>query len=123
MRNGPKLLAGLPPPNAAARSPILSPEFVDERLKICGTYSGTNTIVSASMTMTALAQQLTGPAERPVVDKTGLEGAFTVRMVSSPDDSASLFTVLQEQLGLKLESGRAPARVLVIDHIERPSEN
>jgi len=102
---------------------MLTPEFIAERLKTCGTYGGHNTMLAASMTMAALAQYLTGEAERPVVDRTGLEGAYAVRMVASADDSASLFTILQEQLGLKLESERAPAPVLAIDHIERPSEN
>ena len=72
--------------------------------------------------MPGLANLLTARAERPVVDKTGLTGAYTVRMVA-PDDNASLFTLLQEQLGLKLEAARAPGQTLVIDRIERPTDN
>ena len=41
----------------------------------------------------------------------------------SPGTAPSIFTALEETLGLKLESGKAPLDVLVIDHIERPSEN
>jgi len=44
--------------------------------------------------------------------------------VPLPDDAApSLSTALQEQLGIKLESGKGPVQVLVIDHVERPTEN
>jgi uncharacterized protein (TIGR03435 family) len=42
---------------------------------------------------------------------------------SDSDDRPSIFTAVQEQLGLKLEPGRAPIDVLVIDHIEKPSAN
>jgi uncharacterized protein (TIGR03435 family) len=63
-----------------------------------------------------------------------LEGLFAVTMryqrippradaSPSPDDSPSVFTAIQEQLGLKLEPDKTQAQVLVIDHIERPSEN
>ena len=50
----------------------------------------------------------------------GLESAASA---GAPDEAASIFTALTEQLGLKLESSRAQVEVLVIDHIERPSEN
>jgi uncharacterized protein (TIGR03435 family) len=125
MRKGPKLPpASTPPaPEAVGRSAMLTPELIAERLKTCGTYGGHNTMLAASLTMAALAQHLTGEAERLVIDRTGLEGAYTVRMVAPADDSASLFTILQEQLGLKLDSTRAAARVLAIDHIERPTGN
>jgi uncharacterized protein (TIGR03435 family) len=73
-----------------------------------------------------------------VLDKTGLAGLFDIKLKfareQSPSDAgapsaatdpaeASLFTAIREQLGLKLESGKAPVDVLVIDHVERPSEN
>jgi uncharacterized protein (TIGR03435 family) len=85
----------------------------------------------ASMEM--LAGALAGQLGRPVIDRTGLAGAFDFKLEWTPDaaqaDAApvdagpSLFTALQEQLGLKLESTKAPAEVIVIDHVERPSEN
>jgi uncharacterized protein (TIGR03435 family) len=71
-----------------------------------------------------------------VIDKTGLTGLYdltltwtsdsTVGSPASADDSPSspsIFTALEEQLGLKLESAKGPVKVLVIDHIEKPSEN
>ena len=75
-----------------------------------------------------------GPGRRlvcVVADKTGLDGyyAITVRyqrhpqsrnVQPSPDDPPSVFTALEEQLGLKLEPSKTQAKVVVIDHIERP---
>ena len=65
---------------------------------------------------------------RIVVDKTGLTGLYDWVLEWSPDlavDSTlpSLFTALQEQLGLRLEAQKGPMETLVIDRVERPSEN
>jgi uncharacterized protein (TIGR03435 family) len=67
-------------------------------------------------------------AGRPVIDKTGLTGTFEIRLLWSLDpiinpDAPSLFTALQEQLGLKLESAKGPGEFIVIDRVERPAEN
>ena len=71
----------------------------------------------------------------PVVDATELPGNFDFSLTWTPDEmhanvpasdisqGPSLFTALQEQLGLKLEARKLPADVLVIDHAEPPSEN
>lgn len=74
-----------------------------------------------------------GFLDRPVVDQTGLTGKFDLRLSWTPDEMQStpqaadappgLFTAIEEQLGLKLVSDKAPADVIVIDHIERPSAN
>ena len=75
--------------------------------------------------------------DRPIVDRTGLTGGFDLHLkwavdapegatgpVASDDPSGpSIFTALKEQLGLKLESARGPVEILVIDHVEKPSEN
>jgi len=64
----------------------------------------------------------------PVVNKTGIEGVYDIRLDLNQDPGADAFTVwqraLQEQLGLKLESQRAPVEILIIDHVEKvPTEN
>ncbi len=81
---------------------------------------------------------------RPVIDKTGLGDTakydFTLTYAPDPSqlqglaggapnsqpadpEAPSLFTAVQEQLGLKLESGKGPVEIIVLDHIERPSGN
>jgi uncharacterized protein (TIGR03435 family) len=65
-------------------------------------------------------------AGRPVFERTGLTGYFDIRLewaASLADDGPSLFTPVQDQLGLKLESTQAPFDVIVIEHAERPQEN
>jgi uncharacterized protein (TIGR03435 family) len=98
----------------------------------CGFSVGPNRLSIGPTTLVALARVLQGEAGRLVVDKTGLVGEFDVDLSFSPrqlgvtpaaDDAPDFFTALQEQLGLKLESSRAQVEVLVIDHIERPTEN
>lgn len=83
---------------------------------------------------------LSGQVGRPVVNKTGFTGRYAIELHWTPDtapappdagdpqpqpdpSAASLFTAIQEQLGLRLESAKGPVEVLVIDHIEKPSEN
>jgi uncharacterized protein (TIGR03435 family) len=66
--------------------------------------------------------------DRLVVNKTGLTGKYDFTLNWRSSDQAdttapSIFTAIQEQLGLKLESTKGPVEVLVIDHIERPTEN
>jgi uncharacterized protein (TIGR03435 family) len=71
--------------------------------------------------------------DRPILDKTGLAGRFDFHLEFAIDDhlaaaasdsaGPSIFTAVQQQLGLKLEPARGPGEFLVIDHIERPSEN
>jgi len=80
--------------------------------------------------------------DRPVIDQTGLTGRFDFTLNWTPDDSQfsgmgarvppptdsadappNLYTAIQEQIGLKLEATKAPADVMVIDHVEKPSAN
>lgn len=120
-KNGPKVSA--PSPNSEARSS--SPDTKVVRV-----------IGDAGM----FAEALSRPLGRPVVDKTGLSGFYDFLLVMKVDEApgstwangdnipaaglpSSIFSALQEQLGLKLEPRRGPVEVLVIDHIERPSEN
>ena len=80
------------------------------------------------LTMAAFASFLARPMDRPVVDGTGIQGTFDVKLEWSPDQSGdspgpSIFTALQEQLGLRLESGKGPVDILIVDSVDRPSEN
>jgi len=80
--------------------------------------------------------------DKPVVNQTGLTGKYDFTLLWTPDDSQfagmgakippptdtanappNLYTAIQEQIGLKLEATKAPADVMVIDHVEKPSEN
>jgi len=87
----------------------------------------TGRMVGGPMPIDSLAGSLEGSSGRPVLNRTGLEGNYDVDLewAATPDavDAVSIFTALQEQLGLKLESSRAPLDVLVIERVERPSEN
>ena len=72
--------------------------------------------------------------DRPVIDHTGLTGTYELKLTFTPDISSnrrgepdpsdiSIFTAVQEQLGLKLEPQKAMVEILVVDHIEKPSDN
>jgi uncharacterized protein (TIGR03435 family) len=85
-------------------------------------------------TMEDLAEGIMGTffVDRPVVDKTGLTGAYDYRLEATPGfrinnnpelTDISVFTAVQEQLGLKLESQKAPVKILVVDHLEKPTAN
>jgi uncharacterized protein (TIGR03435 family) len=91
-------------------------------------------LVGQNVTMGKLANTLSVLVDRDVVDRTGLNGTFDLTLhfqraelddpnASDPSGPPSIFTALQEQLGLKLESTTGPVNVLVIDHVEQPSEN
>jgi len=85
-------------------------------------------IDATNITMDRLAEVLSRQMDLPVVNHTGLEGAFNLRLQWSPEyartaEGTSIFAAIQEQLGLHLRSQKTPVEVLVIDHAERPSEN
>jgi uncharacterized protein (TIGR03435 family) len=98
--------------------------------------------VQGSNSVALLAEELSKIVGRVVVDKTGIDGRYDLTLKWTPDEVASfrlsesdepssapglsgpsIFTAIQEQLGLKLESQKGPVEVLVIDHLEMPSEN
>jgi uncharacterized protein (TIGR03435 family) len=106
------------------------PPDVDGRM---GGISATNSSMHMTVskgTMEQLALRLSGNgAGRPVLNKTGLTGYYAysldwVNGTPAPDsDTPSLFTAVQEQLGLKLEPINGPTEMLIIDHAERPTGN
>jgi bla regulator protein BlaR1 len=110
----------------------------------CGFRIGPGTINAQGVTMAALVSTLSMRLNRVVLDRTGLSGNFDIDLTWTPDQNQmpqgapppgapdlppidpngpSIFTAVQEQLGLKLESTKGPVEVLVIDHVERPTEN
>jgi uncharacterized protein (TIGR03435 family) len=106
---------------------------------MCGMRFAPNQLLAGGVPLAQLTQVLSQITQRNVVDRTGLEGTFDFDVTFTPDrlpqgppppgvqlpsidpNGPSIFTALQEQLGLKLESERAPVEVLVIDHVERPT--
>nr|HEV7952745.1 TIGR03435 family protein [Candidatus Acidoferrales bacterium] len=100
-----------------------------------------HTLTAQAVAISSLVNQLRLESpERPVVDKTGLTGKYDFTLTYAPENvsaavpgaapnipdapgAPSLFVALEEQLGLKLESGKAPIEIVVIDHVERPSGN
>ena len=111
-----------------------------------GGFTGRGGYEASNGSMAELAEALALPLGRIVVDKTGITGRFRIQLTFAPvasaipfpdapgpgnppdaaptaDPGPDIFTALQEQLGLKLESAKGPVEVLVIDHVERPSEN
>ncbi len=116
------------------------------------TPAGANTIrwiqsgelIGQAVTLSQLTLALSGTRSvglgRPIVDKTGLGGQYDLTLHFSPyrlegypaeseggstseNAGLSIFTALEDQLGLKLESSKAPIECLVIDHLELPTEN
>jgi uncharacterized protein (TIGR03435 family) len=104
-----------------------------ESAKEGGVSSGPGSMSAKGITMARLALFLSSARaqlEHTVVDHTGLKGIFTFELKWTPDDKQdastpgpSLSAALQEQLGLKLETAKAPVEILIIDHAEKPSEN
>jgi bla regulator protein blaR1 len=125
-----------PPPMEPGKPPVLG----------CGgMFMGPDRVTGAGIGIDQLIPVLSRILGRTVVDKTGLTGKFDIRAQWTPDQNQlralaggaqpdaqvpqfdpngpSMFTALQEQLGLKLESQKGPVDMIVIDHVEKPSEN
>ena len=110
----------------------------------CGTRMTNSQMQAGGITTDDLARNLAGATDRIVINRTGLSGTYDLELKWTPDrlpsrapgdqpgringadiepDGPSLFTALQEQLGLKLESTRGPVDVLVIERAEHPTED
>lgn len=121
---------------AAAGTPPARPTIPDFNAPppTCGPIR-VGTGMEGDMTMETLARMLRASAGRPIVDKTGLKGSYRVQVqfdrflgggpdvTPSSNGLPSVFSALPAQLGLKLEASKAEQEVLVIDRLERPSEN
>lgn len=100
-------------------------------------------MIGNAVSLSHVTSLLSNRLDRAVIDKTNLTGRFDILLQWTPDigenrlapqgdpipsapadpSRPSIFVAIQEQLGLKLESQKAPVEVLMIDHVERPSEN
>jgi uncharacterized protein (TIGR03435 family) len=106
----------------------------------CGTRTTRGNMMTTGVTMADFARNLGPFTGRPVVDKTGLTGVYDLDLTWTPEpgppgpdgtapppqpssDGVSLYTAVQEQLGLKLDAQRGPVDVLVIESTERPVQD
>src|SRR5215469_804831 len=99
------------------------------------TNSNNGRLTCKGVSMPGFAVFLSSTMERPVLDATGVPGVFDFKLEWSTQDGAakapdanevagpSIFTALQEQLGLKLESTKGLVEIIVVDHAEKPTEN
>jgi uncharacterized protein (TIGR03435 family) len=116
--------------DAGASGAPWPPRSADGRI-LCGLQIQGNTLAAGGYPMSEFQRYLTGQTQRAVIDRTGLEGAWDFELTFAPPEVAAdaagdrevptLFTALQEQLGLRLDATRGPAEVLVIDRVERPT--
>ena len=120
----------------APRGP--QPKAADDPRPYCGLSGGPDngdreSLIGTGVAMPVLARRLQQFVEAVVVDQTGLSSTydFTLEFIrprnvtdrQTPTDAVSIFTALQEQAGLRLVSRRGPVEVVVIDSIERPTDN
>jgi uncharacterized protein (TIGR03435 family) len=117
-RGGPKMVGNTSDPNG----------WMDQQN---GGINGLHVEALKNASMADLALILQFHVDRPVVDQTGLKGRYDFKLqwtvdeaqATAPDAPPGLFTAIQDQIGLKLERVKAPADVLVIDKVERPTAN
>jgi uncharacterized protein (TIGR03435 family) len=125
-KKGPKLH----PWTQGAPQPIVGRAVPDGIVANFSSREDPHHIVGRKAPIAKLASYLTRMLQVPVTDETGLAGDYNFELTwesdappLAPPDPALVAAVLQEQLGLKLEKHRRPIEILVVDHIEKPSEN
>jgi uncharacterized protein (TIGR03435 family) len=124
---------GLKLPNAKLEPCFhgLKPRDADPQAGCAGMGVAPESISNEKVSMEWFASVLAGVLGRPVLDRTGFAGSFKVDLEFAPvtprsdtdNTKPSIFTALEEQLGLRLQSQKGSEEVLVIDHVDRPSEN
>lgn len=94
--------------------------------------AGRGFLTTKGTLLSVLTGDLASELQRNVVDKTGLTGRYDIDLKWAPDETEpgtatdagpSIFTAVQEQLGLRLQTSKGPVETLVIDHVEKPSPN
>lgn len=129
---------------AAKNGPKLQPAAEDPSVHFSRTSSGDRTLRAPGVSMAQLSSAFSTALGAIVVDQTGIEGKFNVSLQWTPDPSEprmgksgeppaslppdampgpSIFTAVQETLGLKLESKKVPVEIIVIDRASRPTAN
>jgi len=92
---------------------------------------GRTAVAARNVPMDRVASYLADIVHRTVVNKTGLKGRYSFSLNWSPEDTRaaepdagpSIFTAVREQLGLSLKAAKGPVQVLVVDHVEQPTQN
>lgn len=120
----------------AAKGPKMEKSETGESVTNTRSMSGDHPRISIEIRntdMVMFAHVLSRSVDLPVVNQTGLQGSYNFTLSWTPDnlraasqshaDDVTIFTAIQEQLGLRLRAAKAPVDVLVVDHAERPSEN
>ena len=96
------------------------------------TTGGAGQLTAKESSIAEFASALSSQMDRPVVDRTGIDGVYDFTLKWSPGDDpdatdsaagASLFTVIQETLGLKLEGKKIPVPMIAVDSAEKPDAN
>ncbi len=139
-KGGPKLSSS----REGSCTPMVPPPLHPDpaTLRPCGGFNlARNFLMGGGASVEKLAASLSRVLGQTVLDQTGIEGAYDVTLRWTPDDTQaflspanpsetksddsgpSLFTAIREQLGLRLEAGRGPVKVLVVDRAESPSAN
>jgi uncharacterized protein (TIGR03435 family) len=111
-----------------------------ERVELSVSGAGLNQMRGQSVSVSTMAKLLTRPTGRIVINRTGIAGSFDYQLEWVPDpanmpmingakpdgsnlNAASIFTAVQEQLGLRLEATKGPVEILVIERAEKAREN
>jgi uncharacterized protein (TIGR03435 family) len=120
---------------ALAGKPPDAPQSSNADRPTCGMRLAPGRLTAGAIPLSQFSNALAQFLERIVINRTELVGNFDIDLSWTPEqppqgslpavdpNGPSIFTAVQEQLGLKLESTEAPIEVLVIDHIEHPTEN